>query len=403
MDTDKSTNVAHMSDYCDDLHPSTVREFDALESFFKAHVKDFDNNLSWEIVKYHGFAQKTEVLYIRLEYNNGSKTLVVENKRFKSFIEACLAGDWAFAYEPNPNKDMVDKGFINQITVFRTQVADGVYIELPRSALGVMDHSELDKFTNGDFITFQTQVDSLRNHINLNVAEATRLSQKLGILTKKKDHDLYLSFKGVDGYTKINISLDRVYPLLPEGGELEINVLGGDCLESWKDHDPIIFKNVRQIVNLGNSVNKKIIRMGELINSDPYFQGLWKEEVKIQLLAASHYMRKIYTFQAQDDIPLLEEVTNEIIRKLTNHGGNIGLDLNEWIVWSYPEDGSVPVKVTDPELQFYENIFHRYTESFTEALYGRLLNVNNPLIRPYQYREVITEDDGIVEGSMRRI
>ena len=357
------------------------------------------------IYTYHGFMRDTEVTYIRYELpEQTSKTFVIETAFYDRFIEGLL-------------EELSEKGSVNR-TIKWSQGQNGCYdmaelgyqtivsrlpIEYPLDWIkaDTTIPSPLDGMTNGDFIELDNTIGSFREEFAKRLSKVTALAMDLKRWVKVKDHDLYLSFKGVENFAKINVGLDRVYPRLPESGEFE---LGDRAInpDDWKDYPREVQVIVKRISHATKQINRVIDDARGRVATHPITQKAFADELKIQLMSSSHFMKQIYTFNKVDGRKQLEEAANDIMKKLADHGGNIGLDLNSWIVYNYDVEGR-PEAITEGELNFKDHLYNRYTISFVEELYAFLLQTPNPYIKPYNYREVVTEDDGIPLGSIRQV
>jgi hypothetical protein len=388
-----------------ELHGLAKLTVRGLLEFFKVKHPEVEGEPI--IYTYEGLVKESEVQYFRYQFADGTSYTYAMDKNHVEFFTSNMCGSdytW-WADRENFNADMLE------VTMFgRTGYPVQVYphcvsklpIELPIEFFYAADVGPMDHLRNGAFIQLDSVITRFRKEFHERLGEVTRLARKVGMLIKNKDHDLYLSFKGVDFMRQINIGFDRVYPLLPESGELEL----GDVVideNDWAEFGRIVQVNVKRIAVAGKHMNKMINRYRDQLDSDEYIQMQFAKELKMQLMASSHFMERIYGFTAQFGMDMVEQVAADVVERLNNKGGNIGLDLNEWAVYQYHDDNSKPTEIVEPGLDFKTNLYNRYTVSFIDALYAYLLNAHHPLIRPYDHREIITEDDGIAIGTIRQV
>ena len=343
------------------------------------------------IFSYAGMDGDQEVTWFRFQVGEESRSFVVLTKLIPEFMVA-MEGPEPMAWTHQRRQSA--KGFNLNVTQ--------APIELPLSFFP-MDFSKgpMDELFDGDFILVAEVNERLNEDLRVRLAELNRLAVKLADLIPQKDHDLYLSFKGVDGLKKMNVALDRVYPRLPESGEI---VLGDDPINlfEWTDYSKVVQVNVKRISHGTRQINRMFEKYRAMINPHPMVQAVFDTNLKEQLMASSHFLNRVYGFSAAYGVKYMEEVANEVIGKLNAHGGNIGLDLNEWVVYEYHEEGR-PTPIENEELDFKKQILNSYTQSFVDALYGYLLDVQSPYIRPYTYRTVVSGDDGIEVGTIRQV
>ena len=375
-----------------------------LLAFFKAKHPEVEETPV--ILTYEKLLNDSTVKFFRFQFNdNGSHTYAMDTAHVESFTSNMCEGDYTpWADSKNSNKEMLEVtiwGRMGHPQQVYPQRVSKLPIELPIEFLRAPRIGPMDHLHSGDFIQLAEVMEVFTKEFHERLGRVTHLAQKIGYLATGKDHDLYLTFKGTDQMTKINVGLEKVYPLLPESGELEL----GDNpinLEDWASSGKVIQVNVKRVAHATKQINKMIEGFRGRISADPVIQQLFNEILKHQLMAASHFMKQIYAFSGVDGKALVEQVADDMIRKLTAKGGRIGLDVNSWVVWEYHDEG-MPTKVEDPELDFLKTVRDRYLESFMTALYARLLDSFNPYIKPYDYRETVLEDDGITVGSMRQV
>jgi hypothetical protein len=343
------------------------------------------------IFRYAGLDGDQEVTWFRFQVAEQSRTFVVLSKDVPTFL-AEMEGEAPMVWTHQRRRS--EKGFNLNVTQ--------APIELPLSFFPFSwDKGPLDDLFDGDFTQVNEVCERLNEDLRTRLAEINRIALKLADLIGQKDHDLYLSFKGVNGLKEMNVALDRVYPKLPESGEI---VLGDEPINifEWSDYSKVVQVNVKRISHGTRQINRMFAKYRALVSPHPAIQELFDTNLKEQLMASSHFLNRVYGFSAAYGVKYMEEVANEIIGKLNAKGGNIGLDLNEWVVYEYHETGR-PTPIEDETLDFKQQILNSYTQSFVDALYGYLLDVQNPYIKPYTYREVVEGDDGIEVGTIRQV
>lgn len=343
------------------------------------------------IFRYAGMDGDQEVTWFRFQVGEESRSFVVLSKDVPTFLGQMTEEDpmvWTHKRRASA------KGFGLNVTQ--------APIELPLSFFPFSFAKDpIDDLFDGDFTQVKEVCERLNEDLRGRLGELNRIALKLADLIPQKDHDLYLSFKGVNGLKQMNVALDRVYPKLPESGEI---VLGDEPINifEWSAYSKVVQVNVKRISHGTRQINRMFDKYRALINPHPMIQELFDTNLKEQLMASSHFLNRVYGFSAAYGVKYMEEVANEVISKLNAHGGNIGLDLNEWVVYEYHEEGR-PTPIESEELDFKKQILNSYTQSFVDALYGYLLDVQNPYIKPYTYRTVVEGDDGIEVGTIRQV
>jgi len=343
------------------------------------------------IFRYAGMDGDQEVTWFRFQVGEQSRSFVVLTKLIPEFMVA-MEGPEPMAWTHQRRHSA--KGFNLNVTQ--------APIELPLSFFPFsFDKDPLDDLFDGDFTQVKEVCERLNEDLRIRLGEINRIALKLADIIGQKDHDLYLSFKGVNGLKEMNVALDRVYPKLPESGEI---VLGDEPINifEWSGYSKVVQVNVKRISHGTRQINRMFAKYRALVSQHPAIQELFDANLKEQLMASSHFLNRVYGFSAAYGVKYMEEVANDIIGKLNAHGGSIGLDLNEWVVYEYHETGR-PTPIEDETLDFKKQILNSYTQSFVDALYGYLLDVPNPYIKPYTYREVVEGDDGIEVGTIRQV
>jgi hypothetical protein len=385
------------ANYSSVLSSVSERRNAGLVKFFMDLVPTPPEQLS--IYTYQGLVDEEEVRYVRFQTEANSHTFVVRESRFERWMEAVLDDatiEWCV--QPQALQSMKDRGFMLNVSKLPIEYPMSFY-QTP-----MFEKDPMEGLVNGDFIAVENLTEKLKLTISNKLGLATLKANVLVNADIEKDHDLYLAFKAIDNFKHLNVTLDKVYPKLPENGQIS---LGEDptTIFEWNGKDKKVLVAVKQINNYRNQINREIDGVRAIISQHPVIQAVFDDKLKTILYAASHFTKRIYGFGIGYGKALVQEVANDVIRKLTAKsatGVNIGLDLNSWIVWEY-KPGVPPERITEEDLDFVNTLFNRYTEGFIEALYAFLINLGNPLIKPYDYREVADLSDGIALGTIRRV
>jgi hypothetical protein len=384
--------------YTNDLTPAAQRRNDGLVKFFTVLVPVQPQQLC--IFTYQGLVGEEEVRFIRYQTEADSYTFAVRESRFERWMEAVLDDEsLGWCLETNPVQAMKDRGMLLNVSKLP--------IEYPLSFFQtpMFEKDPMDDLVNGDFIALENLSEKLKMQITGKLRDATMKANVFVNANVEKDHDLYLVFKAQNNFKSLSITLDKVAPLLPESGQVALGENGTTIFEWNGTPDKKALVAAKQINNCEKQVNRLIATTRAMLSQHPIIQQGFDEKLKVILYAATHFTKRIYGFGAEYGKQMVQDVANDVIRKLTTKaatGANIGLDLNSWITWEYHE-GTHPTRSEDPEVDFVNTLFNRYTESFIEALYAFLINTGNPLIRPYDYREVADLSDGIPLGTIRRV
>ena len=300
--------------------------------------------------------------------------------------------------------------FNDEIFTIPEEIVEGmgrVSIEFPSSWLQVAAKHPADDVLQDDLKTTDKLVIKLSNKLRHAVDVITKKSNHLVEWVGKRDHDLYLTFKTKkDDLSYFTVRFDKVYPEVPKEG---ITLGEGETLEIDNPDDRQEVKDlIKTIGELEHQVNRQIQyyrKHADLTNAG---KALFEQEVRTLLFAASHFSKRIYPFNSVHGKEWLDKAANEILERLYAYKATtdvpFGLDVNSWFVWSYPLDGSEPVKVTDESVDFIECVLNRYTESFVDILTGFLMDLNHTeVIRPYHYVVPADLSDGYSIGSIRRV
>lgn len=354
------------------------------------------------VMTYDGMIEFTEVVYIRYNLDRQkSITYVVEQDKLPLFVEA-----WSRADQSEENKQLAINWTrlpVNNASMSKRNYRRNVTqlgMEIPHSYLLLGDDNVFDGLVNGDFQIIESQIETFNKRLRQLLKGATTQSADLVRSVYKKDHSLILGFRATDTFDNLRISLDRIPAKLPNG---EINIGENEILLSdWEGYNPQTISTIRKIKKYEVRANKLIRDTLVHIKDHPYIRQQFADNLRTQLIASSHFIKEVYAIGVDAAQPLVNELAEEIVNKLNARGGNIGLDLNNWIVYQYHEDNSRPTPILDDELNFKEHIFEKYLDRFMDYLGAFLQNVKSPYIRPYTYRVLVEEDDGVAIGSVRR-
>lgn len=286
--------------------------------------------------------------------------------------------------------------------------------EIPLSYLEPVPQPGYDDITQEEFRALATLPGKLRERMEKNLLEITRKADRFVKAAECRDHELHMTFNIV-GEDKLTFALrfDKVYPKLPkEGFQLG---LGTELAHDIAPDDTESLKVMNRLKILQRTINKDIVTYRTIGQFGPAATELFNKEVRTLLFAATHFYKRLYPFDGVHGKPEIERVANEILDALYSGkrrlqatgelkmGDNIGLDVNSWIVWIYPFDGSEPVRCEDPQLNFKEIILESYLESFTNVLMGYLMDLQmHDVIRPYVHLVKADAADGHAIGSIRQ-
>lgn len=338
---------------------------------------------------FYKWGKKAEQAWVRFDKDGITYTYLLS-----TFWTKRLLGE-AFLNKYQVNEDIL-------LDIFRPRY------ELPTSwlTLGADVVGEYDDVTQEEFRGVVSLAEQLRKKIERNLAEITRKVDRFVRVSTQRDHDLYMTFN-IKGEDKMTFALrfDKVYPKLPvegfslgEGPELAFDIADDDLLSK---------SVLNRLKILERLINKDVIRYRSIGQFGEGATKLFNKEVRTILFAATHFTKRLYPFDQAHGKPELMRVSNEILDalyagRLRSETKNIGLDVNSWIVWEYPIDGTEPFRSKDPALNFQEIILEGYTESFTNCLMGYLMDLqHNDVVKPYHWLVKADAADGHAIGSVR--
>lgn len=284
---------------------------------------------------------------------------------------------------------------------------------IPASYLVVAEGAPGDTILQEEFVAIERNVAEFRLFFAEALKKISRRSDDF-IYAGPRDHELWVSFSifGEDKNT-FGVRYDRIYPKLPEGGFSLGN--GEELVLDIPSGDPKCKQSFNYVKTLEKKINRLIHTLRWKSQLSEEGTKLFDKEIRSLLAAGTHFTRRIYPFDGGDGKHYLEEVANEILDTLyaaqqrlratgvLNGEDSIGLDVNSWIVWQYHHDQDLPVKTSDPLLDFQNIYLEGYLSSFTDVLMGYLMNLQHrEVIRPYSYSTKADPNDGHAVGSFRK-
>lgn len=254
-------------------------------------------------------------------------------------------------------------------------------IELPLSVMEAeVNYPEFDGLFNGDLkhidLRFKKFASVMKDGINQIQANFRVIEGDINI---KRDHDLYFAFGTDIDTTRIYACLTKV-PAHLQGKEMVINNKPVDQTD-FVDFSPMGRHAVQTITGVADSLNERLNSYVEEASKNPALKEYAMEMVKATFVMLGQTSHHIYKFSAEDGKELIESKANEILLALASMKDiRPGLDLNSWHLYDYT-DASEPVRVRD--VKVIEDLMDNYTPSFVDALYSHMLNIADPLLRPY--------------------
>jgi hypothetical protein len=304
--------------------------------------------------------------------------------------------DWC--KHPTGYKDLQKKGYRYNVSALALVLPLSYFFA---DAFGIKE-DQFANMVNGDFKILEDIKKELSNRFDRYVADISRFAITLKDKVKFKDHNLMLAFKGTDDFRGLVVSLDKIYPKFPEGGQYECGV-NPLKLEDWKTEGDNVKVVIRKLIRLSTKVNDMLNKMYRELPNNKWCETWLDGLVRERLLAASHFLKELYQANPTDIRPYVEEMANKVLSALNERGGNIGLDLTSWVVYQYFDNGSPPIPVVAEGLNFKQELYNQHTERFMEVLYQYLFHVRSPYIRPYVHKVVADKNDGIPVGSIRPV
>lgn len=285
--------------------------------------------------------------------------------------------------------------------------------EFPKGWLTEISSHPLDAFLQEDLWSIDRNAFELSEKVAKQVKEILAISHRLLPLTTDRVYDLWMSMN-VDqlDLTKFKLRFDRIYPKLPdltnENDELAPIIVGIKEEFGLEPNDNptynLVVTQLKRCENIINAQIKKHIKKSGL-KGEPL--EMLKKEITSILMATSHYTAKVFGYDGTHGEQLLHEVANGVLEKLYSAratGRDLALDISSWFVWEYPEDGSQPLRATDPELNFQRTILEGYTDTFVDLLVPILMDSGHTdAIRPYKFHVKADLSDGRAIGSMTRV
>jgi len=354
-----------------------------------------------EIYVLHKWSEKenAEVALVRFEREGGvSNTFKLDKKLTNILINTPLV--------------CMDKRILQDL-----QAMELMPYEFPKGWLAPADSHPLDGFTQSDLWQIDAGVSKLSEKIARQIKEILSVSRRLLPLTNERVYDLYMSFNAsAEDTCRFKLRFDRIYPKLPEpaeGEDMSPIIIGIQPEFGLEPNDnPTYNQVVSKLRTHERSVNQeieKVIRGSRLKGAA---LELLRKEITSILMATSHYTGKVFSYDGQHGVELLDKVANDILDKLyhyrkgadTSTRRDLRLDISSWFVWEYPEGGGQPIRAPEPELDFRTKILEGYTESFTDLLGPLLIDSGHAdVISPYKHHVKADMSDGRAIGSMVRV
>lgn len=331
------------------------------------------------------------VCFVFASHPNLRKIFVFDVTKYNEIMECLTGNDYSYLDQPNDNKAMIEEDL--------PLVFNEIPFDLSETWLDFGYH----KATVKEKELYKFIVEAMNIKVFDLVSKTIVIAEEFKKLIAVKDHDLYLAFKATDNFKKMNISLEKVSHRLPEGGDVNL----GDAIldpEDWKVYGDRAYVVAKRVRNSMKAINREIDHAFNNLGKTglrPEFRSWFLTDLANMLMATSHYLTEIYNFKLSSGGEYVDEVSNEIQHMLACHGGAIGLDLNSWIVWDYSDNTKPPVRVD--ALDIASMLHNHYTESFVQALYDKMIHIQSEYLRPYFHKEVVTEDDGVQLGEIRRV
>lgn len=377
------------------------KELALLNKFFARRYPDSDTPV--KVYVYPAFKQGVELKAIRYVDKDGNAVSYnLPAGQYEIFQTKIREERWDWMIRPNKMKEFMNlvvgpkeehrwQANPHIINNFLMNVNLYAYT-LPEDVWTAADPTESvfgDLFVE-DIINVDRKFSKLAN-IGTDMIKQIHANMKLidADIETVKDHDLYFCFNIDKDNFKVQSSLTRIEPHLPEGGSITLNA------------DPIDPSKFSYLSPLGRSAIETIIEATDRFNvaTGEFLKIIDTADllrthgedllIKLygQLVGAGHML---YKFQYNAAKEMVEGVANDILDRLSKLDGQPGLDINSWKVWDYT-DPTAPVKVDG--VDFEEDIYNRYTESFVVALYGYLITLSTPLLRPYSKITKVSEED----------
>ena len=285
--------------------------------------------------------------------------------------------------------------------------------ELPKGWLTAETPHPLDGFLQEDLWSVGRNAFELNEKVAKQVKEILAISHRLLPLTTDRTYDLYMSMNvnSLD-LTKFKLRFDRIYPKLPdltnENDELAPIIIGiREDFGLEPNDNPVYNQVVHQLKRCEEIINKQIQKHIKKSGLKGEPLEMLKKEITSILMATSHYTGKVFGYDGTHGEALLHEVANGILDAMYRAratGRDLALDISSWFVWEYPQDGSQPIRATEPELDFRKLILEGYTDSFVDLLVPILMDSgHSDAVRPYKFHVKADLSDGRAIGSMTRV
>lgn len=350
-----------------------------------------------EIYVFYGWSEKEncEIAWVRFERENGNSTTFKLNKKLTNTL----------VKSPIVCMDIRIRHDLQAMELAKH--------ELPKGWLTATTDHPLDGFAQEDLWAIDRNAFELSEKVGKQIKEILATSRRLLPLTTDRVYDLWMSMN-VDqlDLTKFKLRFDRIYPKLPdltnENDELAPIIIGIKDEFGLEPGDNVTYNEVVALLKRGESIiNKQIQKHIKKSGLKGVPLEMLKKEITSILMATSHYTAKVFGYDGTHGEQLLHEVANGILDKLYRAratGRDLALDISSWFVWEYSQDGSQPLRATDPELDFHRTILEGYTDTFVDLLVPILMDSGHTdAVRPYKFHVKADLSDGRAIGSMTRV
>lgn len=350
-----------------------------------------------QIYVFYGWSEKEncEIAWVRFEREDGNSTTFKLNKKLtNTLVKSPIV--------------CMDVRIRNDL-----QAMELAKHELPKGWLAAITEHPLDGFAQEDLWAIDRNAFELSEKVGKQIKEILSISRRLLPLTTERVYDLWMSMN-VDqlDLTKFKLRFDRIYPKLPdltnENDELAPIIIGIKDEFGLEPSDNVTYNEVVNLLKRSESIiNKQIQKHIKKSGLKGVPLEMLKKEITSILMATSHYTAKVFGYDGTHGEQLLHEVANDILDKLYRAratGRDLGLDISSWFVWEYPQDGSQPLRATEPELDFHRTILEGYTDTFVDLLVPILMDSGHTdAVKPYKFHVKADLSDGRAIGSMTRV
>ena len=291
------------------------------------------------------------------------------------------------------NSQFVYNPFLNRLT-------RQIY-QLPRDVFfGDNQDIDMGELESGDFLRADASFTKVANLLK-DVTKQINANLKLIAADPriKNAHELIFSCAVDTTHYQAKPALDKVHPLLPEGGKLVLEQRP-IVIEEWAAYPGLTTTSVTTIVGAVGRLNSAIAEFMAHGEKDPLLAVYVKDLMNAATIQITNAWQPVYNFKQEEGKELIDEVANKLLTELGELPGVPGMDLNSWQTYNYA-DLENPVKYEG--VDYYQSIACKYTESFVRELYNYLMGTQSPLLRPYARIQKVAEENigDHAIGSMR--